>query len=77
MHLIEGDPIGTPEVKTKERKHTMKTYRLKASSIHNYEMFVKAENEDEAYEYASLHSGEWKSTDTDDWQDEGCEEVKP
>jgi hypothetical protein len=55
----------------------MKTYRLKASSIHNYEMLVKAENEDEAYEFASLHSGEWKSIDTDDWQDDGCEEVKP
>jgi hypothetical protein len=55
----------------------MKTYRLKASSIQNYEMFVKAENENEAYEYASLHSGEWKSIDTDDWQDDGCEEVKP
>ena len=55
----------------------MKTYRLKASSIHNYEMLVKAENEDEACEYASLHSGKWKSIDTDDWQDDGCEEVKP
>ena len=54
----------------------MKTYRLKASSIHNYEMLVKAENEDEACEYASLNSGEWKSIDTDDWQDDGCEEVK-
>jgi len=64
--------------KNKPKKGTqMKTYRLKASSIHNYEMFVKAENEDEAYEYASLNSGEWKSIDTDDWQDDGCEEVKP
>jgi hypothetical protein len=54
----------------------MKTYRLKASSIQNYEMIVKAENEDEAYTCASLNSGGWKEINSDDWQDEGCEEVK-
>jgi hypothetical protein len=53
----------------------MKTFRLKASSIQNYEMFVKAENEDAAYEYASLNSGSWKEITSEDWQDEGCEEV--
>ena len=54
----------------------MKTYRLKASSIQNYEMLVKAENEDEAYDYASLNSGGWKEIPSEDWQDEGFEEVK-
>ena len=54
----------------------MKTYRLKASSIQNYEMLVKAENEDEAYEHASLNSGGWKEILSEDWQDEGCEEVR-
>jgi len=53
----------------------MKTYRLKASSIQNYEMIVKAENEEAAYEYASLNSGSWNEITSDDWQDDGCEEV--
>jgi len=53
----------------------MKTYRLKASSIQNYEMIVRAENEDAAYQYASLNSGSWNEITSDDWQDEGCEEV--
>jgi len=53
----------------------MKTYRLKASSIQNYEMLVKAKSEEEAYEYASLNSGSWKEIASEDWQDEGCEEV--
>jgi len=53
----------------------MKTFRLKASSIQNYEMLVTAKNEDEAYEYASLNSGSWKEIPSEDWQDEGCEEV--
>ena len=54
----------------------MKTFRLKASSIHNYEMIVKAENEDEAYRYASLNSGSWEEIPSEDWEVEGCEEVK-
>ena len=54
----------------------MKTFRLKASSIHNYEMLVKAKNEDDAYTYASLNSSEWQEIPSEDWQDEGCEEVK-
>ena len=54
----------------------MKTYKLKASSIHNYEMLVKAKSEDDAYNYASLNSGEWQEIHSEDWQDEGCEEVK-
>jgi hypothetical protein len=54
----------------------MKTYRLKASSIQNYEMLVKAKSEDDAYEYASLNSWEWQEIPSEDWQDEGCKEVK-
>jgi hypothetical protein len=55
----------------------MKTFRLKASSICNYEMIIKAKTEEEAYEYASDNSHKWKAIEhSDDWQDDGCEEVK-
>ena len=75
--LVEGELVRVAQgKKKKKRKHKMKTFRLKASSIQNYEMLVKAKNEDEAYEYASLNSGSWKEIPSEDWQDEGCEEVK-
>jgi hypothetical protein len=55
----------------------MKTFRLKASSICNYEMIVKAKSEEDAYEYASENSHKWKEIEhSDDWQDDGCEVVK-
>jgi hypothetical protein len=74
--LVEGESARNSQgIKENKETQAMKTYRLKASSIQNYEMIVKAENEDAAYEYASLNSGSWKEITSDDWQDEGCEEV--
>jgi hypothetical protein len=67
--------LDCPRHKRKKGEYTMKTYRLKASSIQNYEMIVKAENEDAAYEYAHLNSGSWNEIASDDWQDDGCMEV--
>jgi hypothetical protein len=73
--LVEGESYRIAQGIKEKGEHTMKIYRLKASSIQNYEMIVKAENEDAAYEYASLNSGSWKEIPSEDWQDEGCEEV--
>jgi hypothetical protein len=74
MALYRSCQLHKKPQQIKKETH-MKTYRLKASSIQNYEMMVKAKSEDEAYEYASLNSWEWREIPSEDWQDEGCEEV--
>lgn len=75
MSNVEGESARNSQGIKEKGERTMKIFRLKASSIQNYEMIVKAENENAAYEYASLNSGSWKEITSEDWQDEGCEEV--
>jgi len=60
----------------KAKDGEMKTYRVTASSIVRYQMWVTAKSESEAWDYADNNSGEWEEFDSNDWEPDTCEEVE-
>ena len=57
-------------------QNKLKTYKLSATSLVPYTAIVKAKSEEDAWDYISNHSEEWKEADGGDWQEESCEVVK-